>query len=77
MPSMVLMLCRERKEESTPPRPERDDHVRSCLLYPSARLMPRGLPAYVSEPLHIDVPQFLVGHYSRAVPRQAKPGGGC
>src|SRR5215471_274082 len=69
-------LSRTESEESTRPRPERDDHVAQLPFVPQrARLMPKGLPVYLSEPLHIDVSQFLVGHHSRAVPGQAKPGG--
>jgi hypothetical protein len=63
-------------EESTPPRPEQGNDVAQLPFVPQrARLILGGPPAYLGEPLHIDVPQFLVGPDCRAVPGQAAPGG--
>ena len=62
-------------EESTPPRPERDDDVAQSPFVPQrVRLMPGGPPVYLGEPLHVDVPRFLVDPDGCAVPGQFPPG---
>ena len=66
---------RKESEESTPPRPERDDDVSQSPFVPQrVRLMPGGPPVYLGEPLHVDVPRFLVDPDGRAVPGQFPPG---
>jgi hypothetical protein len=66
---------RTESEESTPPRPGQDDDVAQSPFVPQrVRLMPGGPPVYLGEPLHIDVPRFLVDPEGRAVPGQSLPG---
>jgi len=66
---------RTESDELTSPRPEQDDDVAQSPFVPQrARLMPGGPPVYLGEPLHIDVPRFLVGPNRRAVPGQSPPG---
>jgi hypothetical protein len=66
---------RTESDESTPPRPEQhDDMAQSPFVPQRARLMPGGPPVYLDEPLHIDLPQFLVDPDCRAVPGISPPG---
>jgi hypothetical protein len=50
---------RTKGEESTPPRLEHNDDVAQSPFVPQrARVMPKGPPVYLGEPLRIDLPHF-------------------